>query len=392
MAAMAKIIKRYDGQVIILINDSAKTFIKTCESLSFTLINLDSKQQDLSRVSMKIKTRNYVKHTDLSKESKVELSTELLYNALRGKENPILAWSGGKDSTAALLLAEETGLLKPIRIVRINTLNEYPQQHRYNMQIEQLLKDKITYDISVFKDGCFTGETLNGLLRPDTTIWNIIKNKGFPLLPKEMRQSTVPYFDAVMKHCRIVVNECCEDLKEAKARQLYKTAGVDLIIRGMTGKESKNRKRHIVLGGYTRYVKYYNSTVCDCIGFWSDEDVIEYVKSKNVPLCPIYELNIPRNGCLVCAKNILQDNNSIKLLRQHYPKVWNHLMVNLGLAREILKLQYIIRKARGLGLKKGDPQMELDDFDINYLNNIDMYESFDLSCLLSQQPCRCDNI
>lgn len=389
---IAKIIKKYDGQAFVFISDSSRTLIETCKSLSYSVINLDRNENNYKDVSMKIATRKYVSNTDLKLESKIELSNEILFNALKKKSNPVLAWSGGKDSTVALHLAIKAGLLNPVHIIRSNTLNEYPQQYKYNMDMENLWKDYITYDIPVFKDGIFNGNHMNGLLKPDITIWEIIKTKGFPLLPKGIRPSTAPYYDAVMKYCRIVVNDCCELLKEKKARKLYTDAGVDLVIRGMTGGESNNRKRHIALSGYTRYVKYYKTNICDCIGFWSEEDVKNYSKINNFPLCGIYDMGIPRNGCLVCAKNILENNNSLKVLRKFYPKVWHYLMIDLKMGVEILKLQYIIRKAQGLGLKKGDPQMQLDQFDIEYLNHIDKYEKFDLAGIFSHQPCKCDNI
>ncbi len=384
--------KEYHGQIFIFAHDGEKTLKNTAQEMGYNIFNLELKERDMDSVSMKLKTRAYVADTDKRLESKIKLSQELLFNALQGKQNPVVCWSGGMDSTVALHLAMTSGLLKPVRILRSDSRNEYPPQYTYNKAMEKLWADAISYDIPVYENGVFTNNYVNGLIKSEMTIWEIIEKYGFPLLPKNFRPCDYPYYDAVMKYCHISVNQCCKELKEKPAKRLYSEAQVDLAIRGMTGGESYNRRRNIALGGYVRFVKEYNTYVADIIGFWNKENVIQYHNMFNIKWCDIYNMGIPRNGCACCFKSILSKDNSAKLLRLHFPKLWDHIMISKGGAKEVMKVAYIINKARAKGLTAGSPQLQLDDFDIEYLTHIDKYEEFDLKGIFAHQPCKCDNI
>lgn len=319
------IVVTYKGQVF-LEQCFQGEIVKQAKTKGFHFINLELPSGDKNTVSKRIATRAYVADTDLSFTAKVRLADEMIVDALHGKKKPVIAWSGGLDSTFVLYLVRKR--LADIPVLRILTGNTHPTQETFcrKLQKEWRLNTQITDK---------NNNLISTLLRSETNIWQIIEKYGFPLLPKSARASNTPYYNAAKEHCRICSNNCCYFLKEKPAKLLYSQCDVDLVFRGLTGEESQSRKMNLALGGYVKYVAEYNSTMADVIAPFSKEEIIFAHKNFHIPWAELYDIGFSRSGCINCGKSVLYSKNNLLLLKQDNPKYWDFLMVTKGLAREL---------------------------------------------------------
>lgn len=192
----------------------------------------------------------------------------------------IVAFSGGKDSSAMLIRMKE--LKMPIdRIVFANTTLEFPELYTYIDKMEKYIGQKIirVKPKSTFNDW-FYGEFTKG------------KHKG--------RIRGFPY---VIGH-----SWCCREFK-VKPMNEWKPSKDNILYLGIAKGEEKRMRKN------SSNVKY------PLIEWgWSEEKCKEYLRSKKM-LNPLYK-HFNRLGCWLCPK---QSKKSLRMLYFHYPKFWKHL-------------------------------------------------------------------
>jgi phosphoadenosine phosphosulfate reductase len=87
---------------------------------------------------------------------------------------------------------------------------------------------------------------------------------------------------------------CCEHYKENWGSDRY-------ILTGIRSGESYQRKgrqvfEHCLKGGYKGKNKHFVNAIID----WTDDDVWNYIKERNLPYCTLYDEGWKRIGCLFC--------------------------------------------------------------------------------------------
>ena len=129
--------------------------------------------------------------------------------------------------------------------------------------------------------------------RHDTTMWQLIVKKGMP--PTRM------------------VRYCCDELKEGGGRGRIMVTGV----RWAESTKRKNNRGLLELNNYTKkYVKLMNDNdearrlfesctmksmhTLNPIIDWTQEEVWEYLHSRNIPYCKLYDEGFDRIGCIGC--------------------------------------------------------------------------------------------
>jgi len=106
--------------------------------------------------------------------------------------------------------------------------------------------------------------------RPDKSMWELIVEKRMPPTRK--------------------VRYCCEALKEGGG------AG-RVVVTGIRWEESSKRsKRRYFEACMRSKTKWYLNPIID----WSDQDVWEYIHSRNLPYCELYDQGFSRIGCIGC--------------------------------------------------------------------------------------------
>ena len=196
--------------------------------------------------------------------NKISSANELIVQALETSENPRLTFSGGKDSLIVLDLVRR---IRPdINAVFCNTGNEYRETPPYVRQFENITE-----------------------LHPEKGFWTCAKEYGLPQRKSEAKRHG---------------NACCFWLKEKPAADYYKKENVDLIFTGLTADESRNRWMFFRRMGPHYFAKTEQLWKCHPIHDWTEKNVWDYIKLKNLAYNPIYDMGLPRCGCRFCTAYI----------------------------------------------------------------------------------------
>ena len=201
-------------------------------------------------------------------------------------EGYYLAFSGGKDSQCVYHLCKEAGV-------------------KFDAHYSHTTVDppEVIY---------FMRENYPDVIvdRHDTTMWQLIVKKGMP--PTRM------------------VRYCCDELKEGGGRGRIMVTGV----RWAESSKRKNNRGLLELNNYTRkYVKLMNDNdearrmfetcamksmhTLNPIIDWTQEEVWEYLHSRNIPYCKLYDEGFDRIGCIGCP---LAGADQMRFEFARYPK------------------------------------------------------------------------
>jgi len=181
---------------------------------------------------------------------------------------PIIAFSGGKDSVVTLEIAKLSGL--PFKAIYSKTSVDPPELIYF---MREHYPEVISQPYKKDKEG------------------NIVTM--FTLIPKKLMPPTR------------MVRYCCDVMKERTGEK------GDTIYTGIRWSESKARSQQ-------KMVNFWKGKIMvRPIVDWSDDDVWEFIKSRNLPYCKLYDQGFKRIGCIGCP---LSPQNMKKEL-DLYPKI-----------------------------------------------------------------------
>lgn len=216
-----------------------------------------------------------------SLQKKIDRAIKLLKSTCDGKVVEV-CFSGGKDSEVILELAKMSGI--NYRAIYKNTTIDPPKtiSHCKSKGVE--------------------------IMQPKISFFDLIKKKGFPT-----------------RRARF----CCEELKEYKI--------LDVAIQGIRRCESVARAKRY---SEPQVCRFYGSKK-NCVSVilpildWSDKDVEEFIKERNIQCHPLYydekgNFHVEKRlGCMACP---LQSDNGKQDFKQHpnLVKLWcyagNHFL------------------------------------------------------------------
>ena len=251
----------------------------------------------------------------LSREEKVLRAQTVLAQAL-AEHRPVVAWSGGKDSTALLHLALK---MEPgIAVIYNNTLVDFPENRRYVHQLAQAWK----VNLHIAKPA------------PGVSFWKVVKKYGYPMLGKRntpgrqhLPETYARGLEAKGKHRQAQAilegylgSTCCEFLKERPYRAMMKALGADCNITGILAGESQLRTLTWLSKGefYQDKRGMWKATP---LATWTDADVEAYLAQHQVPPNPLYGMGYHRNGCWPCIPRdtlVLSDRGWEPVIRVGY--------------------------------------------------------------------------
>lgn len=214
----------------------------------------------------------------------------LIKKALAHSKNPVVAFSGGKDSTVVLHLVRSVAR-KDIRAVFCNTGVEYPETVRFCKSISNLIE-----------------------LKPEKTFWQCVDEYGWPQVKAKAKTHG---------------NLCCMWLKERPAMSYYKENNIDLVFTGLTSAESRNRMMLMMRLGPYYFAKTQNMWKCHPISEWTAEQVWEYIRAHDLKYNPIYDRGAVRCGCGPCTAYISWK----KRLARENPKLLRIILQKQGQAQ-----------------------------------------------------------
>lgn len=236
--------------------------------------------------------------------------------------NVYVSFSGGKDSTVVAHLCarfcKQYGYT--LYLLFVNTGLEYPEIQKFVKEYAEYLRQ--TFGIEVVLD----------IVRPKMRFDEVIKNYGYPVVSKEVANTIYGAKNSIKKGvyshrlCKLGVrrdeygglkddgrydydaalekstyrqhkwrflldadfnssHRCCDVMKKDPAEQYEKQTG-RLPILGNMAHESKNRKTAWEKHGCNAFSAKKKKS--QPIAFWTNQDILHYIKKYNVPYCTVY--------------------------------------------------------------------------------------------------------
>lgn len=211
-----------------------------------------------------------------------------------------VSFSGGKDSTVLKHIVDNTPGVYDVPAVFVNTGLEYPEIQRF------------VKDVKAGKWDCFNPDV--EILRPEMRFDEVIKTYGYPLIsknvsekiyyaqrgteygakamrgedkngnPSEWRKQLIKWAPLVDSGIPIS-HYCCRVMKKLPAKNYEKSTGRKAII-GTLADESALRKQAWIKNGCNAFASQRPTS--QPMSFWTNQDILHYIKLYNVPYCPVY--------------------------------------------------------------------------------------------------------
>ena len=170
----------------------------------------------------------------------------------------LVPWSGGKDSTAALLVAIEAFGRDRVRAVYVDTGIDFPENLEYVERVASMLGVDYVVKRATVDDGLLI--------------------EGMPMPDPDYRWCTGRKLDALR-----------EGFREA-------ARGRVVVVTGDRDAESERRAKRPPV----RLDEKLGYPVVSPLKLWSGAHVQAYILSKGIPLNPLYEKGFYRIGCYIC--------------------------------------------------------------------------------------------
>lgn len=274
------------------------------------------------------------------------------YNHYNGKV--YVSFSGGKDSTVLLHIART--LFPDIKAVFVDTGLEYPE-------IKEFVKTFDNVDI----------------IRPKKSFLQVIEEYGYPVISKEVAKRVYELRNAIKKNYVGFAHEqfglvpktgrfsdrydysryaylkdapfkisdkCCDIMKKRPAHTYTKETGLHPII-GTMACESALRRTNWLRHGCNAFDGKEPKSAP--MSFWTEQDVLQYIKLHNIPVVSVYGSLVEdkgqlkftgchRTGCVFCAFGAQCDKfpNRFQRLKETHPKLWDYCINGKLNMKEVL--------------------------------------------------------
>lgn len=219
-------------------------------------------------------------------EMKIARSKQRINEWVRyfGTDGVYVSFSGGKDSTVLLHLVRS--LYPSVEAVFVNTGLEYPEIQKFAMSFENV---RVLYPKKSFKQ--------------------VVRDYGYPIISKVVshqigvvrrcpngayarklysglrgRFSAVKYAP-LLDMDFMCSNRCCDVLKKQPVHRYAKESG-KVAITAQMACESNIRMKKWLSSGCNSFDNKY--PVSNPLSFWTDDDILRYIKIYSLPLCSVY--------------------------------------------------------------------------------------------------------
>ena len=329
---------------------------------------------------------------DLRQRQSLPLQAKILMTQRRIREwvdywhdDVYVSFSGGKDSTVLKHIVDS--MYDNIPAVFVNTGLEYPE-------IQNFVRE-----VKAGKYECFNPDV--EIIRPEMRFDEVIQKYGYPVVSKEVSQvieearkhSTTGKYTYRIKRLNGEVldkngnksrfncerwkflmdsgfkisNKCCAVMKKNPVKKYERSTGRKPMVATMACESAARQTAWIRNGCNAFDSKRPMSTP---LSFWTEQDILHYIKEYNVPYCPVYgdilvkpkadgidgQINLidylgcyeaedtlettgcTRTGCMFCmfGCHLEKAPNRFQRMKVTHPKQYEYCMNQLGL-KEVLE-------------------------------------------------------
>jgi 3'-phosphoadenosine 5'-phosphosulfate sulfotransferase (PAPS reductase)/FAD synthetase len=283
-----------------------------------------------------------------SYEHKVSEAIRAIEFALAEQCNPLICWSGGKDSTVVLHLVKKCQ--PDIKVLFVDCGVLFPETPVY---VERTA-DRWHLNLSIRRPG------------PGKSFWETGNQFGWPIFgksfsrsvessrrSKRLRSSMSKLEKAVAVADIPISPRCAQHLQIEPTRKFEKENQVDSKFVGLRASESRTRARVWIENGNSYFVNRYfgrNQGIwkINPIATWTEEDIWRYTALNQISACELYSMGHSRNGCWTCAM-ALRNGQLLRLMDSH-PGLFRKLIFESPMANPIAES---LRLLSELGRKSG---------------------------------------
>jgi 3'-phosphoadenosine 5'-phosphosulfate sulfotransferase (PAPS reductase)/FAD synthetase len=255
--------------------------------------------------------------------------------------NIYISFSGGKDSTVLLDIARS--VYSDIPAVFVDTGLEYPEIREFVKTIDNVAS-----------------------LKPKMHFTEVLQHYGYPIISKEQSQYISQYRNAksektkdtrwngnkygmgkISEKWKYLVNapfkisdQCCNVMKKNPVKKYEKETGRYAMI-GVMADESIKRVQDYLRFGCNAFDA--KRPISRPMGFWTEQDVLEYLYKHKVPYASVYgkiiecdgiykTTGLNRTGCMFCGFgcHLEQEPNRFQKMKETHPKIYEYCIHKLG--------------------------------------------------------------
>lgn len=297
------------------------------------------------------------KHTaaDLKQMQSLPLDIKIEMTKRRIKEwyeafdgNVYVSFSGGKDSTVLLHIARQ--MYPDIPAVFVDTGLEYPEIRDFVKTIDGVtwLKPEMNFRKVIETYGYPVGSKRvasnieygrKAKERGDIEMWeHYICGKRVNKRTSEIyTYMPLPKFlEKLYKSNIKISSRCCYVMKERPLDDYAKETGKKSIV-GIMAAESKRREQGWLRTGCNNFGG--SSPKSKPLSFWTEQDILLYLKTYAVQYCPIYgeivdengklkTTGVSRTGCMFCMFGVQceKEPNRFQRMKITHPKIYDYCM------------------------------------------------------------------
>ena len=241
-----------------------------------------------------------------------------------------VSFSGGKDSTVLLDLVRS--IYPDVPAVFVDTGLEYPEIREFVKTIDNViwLKPKMRFDKVIEKYGypVVSKENAQKIFEIKNTKSDKLRNKrlygdinGNGKLPEKWKSLV----DAPFK----VSHMCCNKIKKEPVKRYEKESNRKPIV-GTMAENSRLRKTSYLQHGCNAFDS--KRPMSTPIAFWTEEDIWNYIKEKELSYSKIYDIGYKNTGCMFCmfGVHLEKQPNKFQLMQETHPKQYDYCINKLG--------------------------------------------------------------
>ena len=275
-----------------------------------------------------------------------------------GQNSIYVSFSGGKDSTVLLHLVRE--MFPETEAVFVDTGLEYPEVREFAKSFENVtvLRPKMnfakviqTYGYPIIsKEVAKVIESVKiALARNDGSYqYSVDKLNGTGCYaPKDGRKSRydLSRYKPVLNLDFAVSSKCCNIMKKSTIHNYQKQSG-KIPMTAQMAQESEQRTVNWIKNGCNGF--HMKSPISNPLSFWTEQDILKYIKKNNLKIASVYGDVVPENrqlafdcfscdealcttgcdrtGCVFCGFGVHLERGESRFqrLKGTHPKLYNY--------------------------------------------------------------------
>lgn len=252
-----------------------------------------------------------------------------------------ISFSGGKDSTVLLDLVRSEYMNTPAMF--IDTGLEFPEIRGFVKTFKNVLwiRPKRSFKEVIEKVGYPVISKMVSMAINRFRNTNDPEQKGLrlwgginPTSGKKQTTGVIPkkyhyLIDAPFK----ISEACCDFLKKRPYKKFDRDSDLKPFI-GMMAEDSNIRRTSYYKRGCNQYSNFPKSNP---LSFWTEADIWEYIKTRDLKYSKIYDMGYDRTGCIFCLFGLQKEKrpHRFDLMKETHPKQYDFCMDKLKI-QEVL--------------------------------------------------------